>query len=46
MKKILLLLVMPFFMYSQSKTELINPKGKWYFGAEIGLNQVTSFSFL
>jgi len=44
MKKMILLLIAPFCMYSQSN-EMINPKGKWYFGAELGLNKVTSFGF-
>ena len=30
---------------SQTKIKLINPKGKWYFGAEVGLNKITSFSY-
>jgi hypothetical protein len=31
----------PISFFSQSK-EIVNPKGKWYFGAEIGLNEKTT----
>ena len=34
----------PLKVISQTK-EIINPKGKWYFGAEIGQNLITSYSF-
>jgi hypothetical protein len=43
-KKILLILVLSLIsneIYSQTK-EIINPKGKWFFGTEIGLNAMTS----
>ncbi len=28
-----------------TKTEIVNPVGKWYFGAEMGANTITSYSF-
>ncbi len=44
MKKIFLtLLLFPFLISAQSKNEIINPKGKWYFGAEIGKNKISHF---
>jgi Outer membrane protein beta-barrel domain len=44
-KKLLLLGLIPFLTYAQetAKPEIINPKGNWYFGAEMGLNTITSF---
>jgi Outer membrane protein beta-barrel domain len=44
-KKLLLLVLIPFLTYAQEtdKPEIINPKGNWYFGAEMGLNTITSF---
>jgi hypothetical protein len=30
--------------FSQKNTKLINPKGRWYFGLEIGKNEITSFN--
>jgi len=44
MRKLILLLLFPFLINAQSKNEIINPKGKWYFGAEIGTNTISSFS--
>jgi hypothetical protein len=44
--KVLIILVMSFIsneIISQSD-EIINPKGKWFFGVEIGTNEITSFS--
>jgi hypothetical protein len=39
------LLLISFCAYSQTKIKIINPKGKWYFGAEIGQNRITSFGY-
>jgi Outer membrane protein beta-barrel domain len=46
MKTKILLLLMPFLINAQetTKTEIVNPKGKWYFGAELGLNTITSYT--
>lgn len=47
MNKLLIIAVLSLFplkVSSQTK-EIINPKGKWYFGAEIGQNLITSYSF-
>jgi Outer membrane protein beta-barrel domain len=44
MKNIFLLLIVPFSLFAQTNKELINPKGNWYFGAELGNNKITSFS--
>jgi hypothetical protein len=44
--KILIILVLSFLsnkIISQTN-EIINPKGKWFFGAEIGINKINSFS--
>jgi hypothetical protein len=44
--RILMILVLSFIsnkIISQTN-EIINPKGKWFFGAEIGTNEITSFS--
>lgn len=46
MKKIVLyLFLVSFCAFSQTKIKPINPKGKWYFGAEIGHNTVSSFDY-
>ncbi len=46
MKKIVYyLLITSFCAFSQTKIKPINPNGKWYFGTEIGINKVTSFSY-
>ncbi len=51
MKKALILLTILFWNYAHSQvennsvtgtTEIVNPKGKWFFGAEIGVNMITS----
>jgi hypothetical protein len=42
-KKLLQLVLLPFFTNAQDNPEIVNPKGNWYFGAEIGLNTITSF---
>jgi Outer membrane protein beta-barrel domain len=44
MKKLLILTLLPFYLNGQEKaeTEIINPKGNWYFGAEMGTNEVDS----
>jgi hypothetical protein len=42
--RIVVLLILCFFankVYTQSN-EIINPKGNWFFGAEVGLNAITS----
>jgi Outer membrane protein beta-barrel domain len=46
MKTIILIVFIPFLICAQeiTKPEIINPKGNWYFGAEIGLNTITSFN--
>ena len=48
MKKMFLIIVCPLLMYGQQnnmiKKQIINPKGNWYFGAEIGTNKISSFS--
>lgn len=46
MKKILLTLLLPFLATAQenTKSEIVNPKGNWFFGAEIGENTITSFN--
>ena len=47
MNKLIIIAVFSFFplkVISQTK-EIINPKGKWYFGAEVGQNLITSYSF-
>jgi Outer membrane protein beta-barrel domain len=46
MKTKILLLLIPFLTNAQetTKTEIVNPKGKWYFGAELGLNTITSYT--
>jgi hypothetical protein len=46
MRKTLLLLLAPVFLNAQenTETEIINPKGNWYFGAEVGANKITSFN--
>jgi hypothetical protein len=44
--RILIILVLTFIsnkIISQTN-EIINPKGKWFFGAEIGINKISSFS--
>jgi hypothetical protein len=43
--KIVVLLILCFFVnkiYSQSN-EIVNPIGKWFFGAELGTNKINSF---
>jgi hypothetical protein len=42
--KILIILVLSLLSnkINSQTTEIINPKGKWFFGAEIGLNTITS----
>lgn len=42
MKKLLLIFLLPFLANAQGtiKPEIVNPKGNWYFGAEIGLNTI------
>ena len=46
MNKLLLLILIPFFLNAQEKknSEIINPSGEWYFGAEIGPNIVKSYT--
>lgn len=46
MKIVLLIILFPLFMNGQeTKTlEIVNPKGKWFFGAEIGRNTITSYT--
>jgi hypothetical protein len=44
MKNIFLLLLVPFSLLAQTNKEIINPKGNWYFGAELGTNKITSYS--
>jgi hypothetical protein len=44
MRQLFLLLLLPFLINAQSKNEIINPKGKWYFGAEIGTNKISSLT--
>ncbi len=44
MRSIFLFLLFPSLFFAQSKNEIINPKGNWYFGAEIGSNKISSFS--
>ncbi|MEI7509489.1 MAG: outer membrane beta-barrel protein [Flavobacterium sp.] len=44
-KTVYYLLFLSVCAFSQTKAKLINPKGKWYFGAEIGLNAITSFDY-
>lgn len=42
MKKLLFILLLPFLTNAQetTKSEIINPKGNWYFGVEMGLNTI------
>ena len=46
MKKLIAILLAPFLMNGQetSKSEIINPEGKWFFSAEIGTNTITSYT--
>ncbi len=37
------LLFFAFGLFSAQEKEVVNPKGKWYFGAEIGKNTISSF---
>jgi opacity protein-like surface antigen len=43
----LLLLLFPFFINAQETkpSEIVNPDGNWFFGAEIGPNIITSYNF-
>jgi hypothetical protein len=45
MKQFFFILLMPFLIHAQeiTNTEIVNPKGNWYFGAEMGSNTITSF---
>jgi hypothetical protein len=45
MRKIFFIIWMPFLINAQetAKSEIVNPDGKWYFGAEMGLNTMASF---
>jgi predicted porin len=42
MKQLFFILLLPFLANAQetNKSEIINPDGKWYFGAEMGLNTI------
>ncbi len=44
MKKFILIVLFPFFVSGQEikNVHIIDPAGKWYFGAEVGLNSITS----
>lgn len=46
MKTLVLLLLVPFLMNGQETqtSEIVNPKGKWFFGAEVGPNIIKTFS--
>ena len=46
MKKLFLLLLIPFFVNAQETkiTNIVNPDGNWYFGVEIGSNTITSYT--
>jgi Outer membrane protein beta-barrel domain len=46
MKKLLIVLLFPILLNAQEEVEsqIINPNGNWYFGAEIGNNTITSFT--
>jgi hypothetical protein len=46
MRKAFLLFLAPVFLNAQENTEtvIVNPKGDWYFGAEVGANKITSFN--
>lgn len=45
MKKLFLLVLTPFLINAQIKKEVINPKGNWYFGVEVGNNTIISYEF-
>ena len=45
MKKLFLLVLTPFLINAQIKKEVINPKGNWYFGVEVGNNKIISYEF-
>ena len=45
MRKLILISLFPFLINAQSKTKIYNPKGKWYFGVEIGENRILSNEF-
>ncbi len=47
MKNIIFALFIVFSMNAQEKkaSEIVNPAGKWFFGAEIGTNTITSYNF-
>lgn len=40
----LLATLLPLLCFGQTKDSIINPKHNWYFGAEMGLNKISSFS--
>lgn len=46
MKKLIAVSLLPFIMNGQetTKSEIVNPDGKWFFGVEIGPNTITSYS--
>lgn len=46
MKKIFFIFLLSFLANAQetTKSEIVNPKGNWYFGIEMGLNTITSFN--
>ncbi len=45
LKKSLFFLIFPLSVFSQEENKIIDPNGKWFFGAEIGRNEITSFRF-
>ena len=48
MKKIIVLVMFPIWLMGQAKgvQQIVNPDGKWYFGAELGANDIRSYSYV